>query len=1347
EILAPKLDFDIRALWLPERGEEKAADARLTKPSVQLPLIMIVEYALAQLWMSWGVKPAALVGHSMGENTAACVAGVMSFEDCIGLVHLRGTLFDTVPAGGMLSVPLSAEAVTPYLDDALDIGAVNAPDLTVVSGPQAALDGLEERLRADEVEPQRIKIDIAAHSRMLEPILERFGDYLRSITLNAPEIPFVSNRSGVNITDDEATDPNYWVGHLRNTVHFADCITTLSQVPGRVFLEVGPGRAMSSLAQANGSVSANQVVASLRHPKHVVADDLYFLTVIGRLWAAGVAVDWDQIWAGAHRHRVPLPTYQFRRSPYFIEPGEAAAAPVSKRLMRTDEMENWGWQPVWRQSVPDCTVDVDKGLAEAEITTWLFFVDDAGIGVRAAERLRQAGHRVVEVRPGDAVLRTGPDSFLVPPEQGRAGYEELIETLVADGVTPERIVHLWSVTRDESFRPGSSFFNRVQEQGFYSLLFLAQAIGGANLPRPLALTVVANGAMQVRDEALPHAEKATLLGPVQVIPRELPGVSCRFIDIELPVTATRRERWTNKDKTPDALAGRLLEDIVSTPESEICAWRGAKRFTRDFRPAPLPAADGEELPLRKGGTYLITGGFGGIGLTVAETLWQRAKANLVLIGRHDLPPREEWPAHIRRHGPLDPVSRRIKAVEHLESLGAQVMVQTADVCIRDDVVAVAEAARARFGGLNGVVHAAGTVNDGLVLAKTTPAVEDVFSPKIQGTRVLADAIPPETLDFMALFSSTSTVTAPAGQVDYVAANAFLNAFAKARSAAGGKVVAINWGIWQDVGMAAEALAARTGDTPEMPVEPAGMPLLDKATFDPAGNRLFTASYDTKTRWILNEHRTKARDALLPGTGYLELAAEALAAQGETGGFEIRDLTFFRPLTVDDGAARDVQVRLKRSAEGYALEVLSGVTVTGRPAFERNATATLALVPLPSPAALDLDAIASRCPDKKAAPQGESLVSPQEAHLAFGPRWRVIQKVARGEREGLAELALPHAFIGDVDAGYLMHPALLDLATGWAMELIPGYGAKHLWVPVSYGRVRVYRPLPPRIVSHIRLADGDGDFVRFDGTLADADGNVCVEFKDFTIRRLGEDRFTRPAPPRPADVIFADETGTDAAPLSPAEERLVHNLGQGIRSDEGGEAFVRALATGRSQIVVTSLDLPSLVAQAGEDFAEAAGDGQKFDRPELDSDYVAPSTDIERQLVGFWEELLGVDQIGVEDNFFDLGGHSLIAVRLFAQIRKAYKVDFPISVLFEAPTIAKCAALVAERTGASDADAATGESGGAEVVSLPSRRFTHLVPMHEGEGGPKTPFFMVAGMFGNVLNLRYLAYLIGTDRPF
>ena len=1315
-VLQPKLDYDLRALWLPAKGDEAAATERLKRPSVQLPLIMITEFALAKLYESWGVAPAALVGHSMGENTAAALAGVMSFEDCIGLVLLRGQLFDSVPAGGMLSVPLPEDQVRALLMGGLDMASVNAPGLCVVSGPDDDLTTLAARLLAEGVETQRIQIDIAAHSRMLEPILVRFGDYLRSIPLHVPQLPIISNRTGQVLTAAQATDPDYWVAHLRNTVNFQACMAALQAEPGRVYMEMGPGRALSSLAQANG-VAAGQVIPALRHPDQKMADDAWHIASIARLWACGVAVDWEPIWGGARRNRVVLPTYAFQRKPYFIEAGKPATAPAQAALTRIDDPAAWGWVPHWRRA--EAGFDLETDLETAPSQSWLIFADAEGLAEAAADRLKAAGHSVVLVRAGDGFGRVGRD-YVLAPDRGREGYDALIRDLVAHGHVPTRIAHFWLVTRGETFRAGSSFLHRNLEQGFYSLVFLAQAMAEENLPRPIHLTVVTSGAAQVRAEALSYPAKATVLGPVRVIPRELPGVTVSLLDLSLP-DAPRRGR---PDLGP--LSTQVLEELLAAPSADIAALRGDRRYVQGLKSRALEGA----FDLPHGAHVLVTGGFGGIGLTIAEDLIRRFGARITLISRQSMPDRAQWAGYLAAQTSGDPLARRILALQRLEALGGQVMLAPADVCNLEDMRAAVTTAAARFGPVRAVIHAAGVVDDGPLMLKTPAAIEDVFAPKLHGTLVLDRLFPDGALDWLVLFSSTSTVTGPAGQIDYVAANEFLNAFAKSRAGGKTRVVALNWGIWTGVGMAAEALAERTGDRPAAPRLPISAPMLDEASFDPQGNRIFTARYGVD-RWVLDGHRTKDGHALIPGTGYVEIIAEALRAQGATGGFEVQDLYFFRPLDVPDSETREIRARLVRSDEGYGFELHSAVTVKGRVGWQLHAQGRV--LPVRGVARLDLAAVAARLP---APERGEGLTSPQEAHLSFGPRWRVVQSRSFGQGEGLAELALPEAFAAEAGA-WILHPALLDLATGWAIGLAAAYRPDHLWVPVSYARIKVLRPLPARIVSWVRCTGSGPTTVSFDVTLATPDGEVCLEIQGFAMHRLeGGLHFT---PPDPRSVQFEDGKA-NTKPLSPAEERLLTSYAMGIRPDEGAAAFVKAVGLGASQIIVSSLDLPGLIRQTAE--AEASRtEGQTFQRPDLDAAYVAPRNDVERTLVGFWQDLLGVAQVGVEDSFFDLGGHSLIAVRLFAMVKKAYRVDFPISILFEAPTIARCAALITAQIG-DEPDAAQ-----PETAQTPARRFTHLVPMHQGEGGVKVPFFLVAGMFGNVLNLRHLAQLLGGDRPF
>ncbi|WP_425045861.1 type I polyketide synthase [Primorskyibacter sp. S87] len=1332
EHLEKQIDYDIRAIWLPE-PDPGEADVKLQQPSVQLPLIMIVEYALAQLWQSWGIQPAALVGHSMGENTAACLAGVISFEDCIDLVLLRGRLFDQVPKGGMLSISLPLAEVEQLIGPDLDIASVNAPNLTAVSGPQTAIDALSQTLSAREVDHQRIQIDIAAHSRMLEPILSDYRAFLAGLSLSAPETPVISNRSGQPLTPEQATNPDYWVEQLRNTVQFAKCIETLA-APDRVFLEVGPGKALSALAQMNNGVRPGQVLSTLRHPDHHVADDVFFLGVIGRLWACGVDADWPQIWGEARRNRLPLPTYAFQRSTYYIEPGKVAPSEIEPAPRRHDDLKDWFYRPVWRPRLADCDIEIDTELGAVPLD-WLIFEDTARVAAPVAEKLAQAGHRVTRVVAGDTFARLDENSYQLPPEQGRHGYDDLIAALTEADRLPDRVGHFWLVTDTESYRPGSSFHVRNLEQGFYSLTYLAQALSAADLPA-LHMTVFTTGAAQVSEEALPYPEKTMIAGPAGVLPREMPGVTVATVDLELdrPEPVGWLGRLRTPESTPDLLTPRILEELLAEPENTNAALRGERRFGLSYRQQPIVAAD--KSTIRQGGTYLITGGFGGIGQTLAEHLMTQHAANVILLSRDPLPEADARADWLNSHGPADRTARRIRALNHLEQIDTgAVMAIAADVCNLDqmrDALAIAEE---EFGAVHGVIHAAGQIDDGPLLAKTDSSIAKVLAPKITGLQVLDTLFPDGMLEVMVLFSSSSTVTRPAGQVDYIAANEYLNAWAASRRSAATKVVAIDWGVWSEVGMAADAKSAREGRVAPSDRDPCDLPLLDEAGFDASGNRLFASTFSPETSWVFDEHRTAAGAALMPGTGYVELAAQSLAAQGNTDGFEIRDLYFFRPLTASDQAPRETVIRMEDDGETTAFSVHSKAAG----GYVLNAQASLHPVGVAPPPVV-LDEIAARCPETHHGEPGQRLKSPQETHLQFGPRWHVLQSTALGRNEGLARLSLPEEF-RDTCTGWQLHPGLLDLATGWAISLAPGYNGQNLWVPISYGKIRVWRTLPADIRSWIRLS---ADFnavegeVSFDVTLTDPDGHVCVDISGFRMQRTsGSLALDEPQRPDTDAVALGLEAASTTTPLSPEEQRLHRNISLGIRPDEGPEALERALATGLPQVLISSMELPALVRQAAQ-VSTSDAEGQSFERPQLDTAYVAPRNEVEKSLAGMFEALLGVSSVGVEDSFFDLGGHSLIAVRLFAQIKRSFGVEFPISLLFEAPSVAA----IADRIGPVDAEE-TGESAGTQ--SQDRQEFTHLVPLHQGDG-QATPFFLVAGMFGNVLNLRHLALMLGGERP-
>jgi acyl transferase domain-containing protein len=329
-VLEPLLGADPRALLAPSPAAgPAAASAAIDRTAHAQPLLFLIEYALAQLWISWGVQPESLIGHSIGEYVAATLAGVVSFHDALGLVAARGRLMQSLPPGDMLSVHLPEAELARLIEPPLAIAGVNAPALTVASGPAPAIADLERRLGELGVGARRLHTSHAFHSPLVEPILGAFAAEVRRVRLGEPRIPWVSNVTGTWITPALARDPAYWVRHLREPVRFADGLAALAARPERVLLEVGPGRALSTFARACPAFGpAVDALASLPHAKEAVADDAHALGTLGQLWIAGVDVDWRGLHGGARRRRVPLPTYPFERRRYWIEPGPHALSGV-----------------------------------------------------------------------------------------------------------------------------------------------------------------------------------------------------------------------------------------------------------------------------------------------------------------------------------------------------------------------------------------------------------------------------------------------------------------------------------------------------------------------------------------------------------------------------------------------------------------------------------------------------------------------------------------------------------------------------------------------------------------------------------------------------------------------------------------------------------------------------------------------------------------------------------------------------------------------------------------------------------------------------------------------------------
>ncbi len=759
-----------------------------------------------------------------------------------------------------------------------------------------------------------------------------------------------------------------------------------------------------------------------------------------------------------------------------------------------------------------------------------------------------------------------------------------------------------------------------------------------------------------------------------------------------------------------AAAALVLAEVAARPAEPILAYRGGQRWVEDFAPVPLPG--GAAPRLRPGGVYLITGGLGGVGQALARRL-ARAGARLVLIGRAGLPPREEWDQILAAPagpGAGDPRALRVRRLRELEEGGAEVLWVAADVTDRAALRRLRAEILERFGALHGIVHAAGVPGGGILQLRRRAEASAVLAPKVAGTRALAEVFPPAELDFFALCSSLNSVLGAYGQADYCAANAFLDAFAASQP---GRVLSISWDRWDEAGMAAEASPVGAA----LLATPSGHhPLLGRRLAGPPDQVNHLTRLSATSHWVLDEHRLNGMP-LLPGTAYLELARAALAAASGLGrgGVVIRHLTFVAPLAVPDGETLDVFTTLRRRGDGWDLRIASRTVQAGVSNWREHAIGEVAppaaslqaaappprlsdlLAAMPPVAVLDgaeaASAKSAASPPSPAA--GATAASPGSARsggapgpLVLGPRWQVLRAAASSADgdEFLARLELPPRFAADLES-YLLHPALLDLATGFARLSGAGAGnddAARPYFPFSYSDLRLARPLPAVIYSHLRRrreAGGGETALRYAVTLYDEGGEVLLT--------LGEYTFLRAAAPPRADAVPAAAASLPASLAAALDLAAAADEETGLSTAEGVEVFDRILARLTvPQVLISVRDLrarsAAAAARGGEKLLAAIGEmggiaglagaapAARHPRPDLGVPYVAPQGAVEEHLAEVWQELLGIDLVGTHDDFFELGGDSVLGLRIAALARERGLTLSP-NELFSHPTVAGLAA--------------------------------------------------------------------------
>jgi acyl transferase domain-containing protein/acyl carrier protein len=731
---APSSGFDLKRMLGRDTAVDPSAE-RLNHTLLAQPAVFVIDYALAKLWMSFGIVPAAVIGHSLGEYAAACIAGILTLEDALALVADRARIIHELPGGAMLAVSLSPDELRPYLSPDVALAAVNAPGLTVAAGPEDAVEAVRAKLEADGIVARRLATTHAFHSPMMAPAAERLAARVARARLNPPSIPMASNVTGTWITDAEAMDPGYWTRHLLGAVRFAEGVAELLAEPGRVLLEVGPGQTLSTFVRqrAGDAAAPAAVIPSLRYAYDRKPDAQFLLEALGRLWAAGITPDWKAFRGDEARRRVRLPTYPWERQRYWIEAPSASTAPAAVSRGRRTGPAEWTYVPTWTRT---------PGPSASTAAGRVLVLTAGGFGEELARALGRAGHEVMHARAGDHFAADGHLRTL--RLHARGDHRALADSLAVDGFRPDVVVDARPVDAD----PGDALG---------ALLLLADALGAAGAEKLVVLTA---GAHDVIGGEPLDPRAGALLGACAVLPREYPGLACRAVDVVRPAAGSRES---------SALATLLAADVVAGRDDVVTAYRGGNRWTRAFHVHQAPPA----ATVREGGAYLLIGDAAGRNHRLATVLAATPGVRIAIVAPSSPQPIDAAEVLAIAADPADAESLA-RAFAEAESRFGRIdgVVYSPELGDAAGLALVSEAEPAEW-----AAHVA--------------AVE-------RGLAALDAALGERTPDFCLVESSLSGVVGVVGRVRHAAANALTDAYAARRRRDGGaRWTSVAWDRWVD----------------------------------------------------------------------------------------------------------------------------------------------------------------------------------------------------------------------------------------------------------------------------------------------------------------------------------------------------------------------------------------------------------------------------------------------------------------------------------------------------------------------------------------------------------------------
>ncbi|PZO17593.1 MAG: short-chain dehydrogenase [Leptolyngbya foveolarum] len=816
-----------------EKPAHPAAKLSIDETAYTQPALFALEYALVQMWKAWGVEPCAVIGHSVGEYVAACVAGVFSLEAGLKLISARAKLMQALPSGGNMVAVFTTEAVMKsaiaHHPETVEIAAVNGPQSVVISGEQAAVSQVIAQLERDGVETRSLKVSHAFHSPLMEPMLLEFRQVAAQVQYSPPKLKMISNVTGKEISTEIAT-PDYWMNHVRQPVRFAEGLETLRAQKCRLLLEIGPKPVLIGMGRRCLPEDEVVWVPSLRQNR----DDWEMIAeAIAHLYAQGVAINWNSFDQDYKRHRLALPTYPFQRKRYWADiPSGDSSQSLAKITANSIEqlskdianayalsdaelellpklldliakqteqspqpesskpnLQDWLYKVQWQKK------PIAVQSTASKPASWLIFADSQGIGLALSKQLSAGGHDCFLVYPGKQFAQTESRAWQINPAS-REVCDRLVQTVLSAATYPLKgVVHLWNLDAcgTELSLPA---IENAQQTGLASVLHLLQSLVrfSDRIEQPkLWLSTQGAVSLEIDKSACGLSEPLTepLTEPSSVAQSTVWGLG-KVIALE------HRELWgalvdlpiSEQGVDAEIQAQLLFSEVQSPPEEDYIAFRQQQRYVARLRPwKNISNAQTPAVTVRLNATYLVAGGLGALGLQTAQWLVAQGARHLLLLGRRQATEQAQ------------------KSISQMEQQGVQVVVAQVDITCKTDIDTLANETLLALPALGGIVQAAGMLDDGILMQQTWERFERAMAAKVQGTWNLHQLSQDRPIDFFICFSSAVSLIGSPGQSSYAAANAFMDGLAHYRHRLGLPALSLNWAAWKSSGMAA-SLSAR-----------------------------------------------------------------------------------------------------------------------------------------------------------------------------------------------------------------------------------------------------------------------------------------------------------------------------------------------------------------------------------------------------------------------------------------------------------------------------------------------------------------------------------------------------------